>query len=258
MRRLFLVLMLSVVLSASAQIRIIPSEKLLEAANLQVAKSSLRFNAEMVDFGTIDEMSGVWNGSVKLRNVGPDTTLITRVKTTCGCLRADVEKRVLAPQEEISVHLKYYPRGHAGQITQRLFLYTAISDEKPSAILQLRGKVVASADRSDDYPHVRGVLRLRQDTVRLSGGEREILRVACMNGGSATLRPAVDTIFTDRRISVRFVPEILLPKQEGSMEVIFNPDGREEVGTSLKIYLKGVGATPRNSIVEAIIENRER
>ena len=61
--------------SLSAQIRIIPQEKLLEAATPKTISSSLRFSSERVDFGTIDEMSGVWQGSAVLSNGGSDTVV---------------------------------------------------------------------------------------------------------------------------------------------------------------------------------------
>ena len=257
MRHLLIVLMLCVVLPVSAQIRIIPKTKLLEIANPQMAESPLRFNTDRVDFGTIDEMSGVWSGSVKLRNNGSDTIAVTQIKSTCGCFNADMPKRVLAPNEEITVSLKYYPRGHSGAILQRLFLYTGISNNKPSAILQLQGRVVASSDRSDDYPYVRGVLRLRQDTVRFIGKEREVQRIACMNGGSTTIHPSVDAVFTDSRLSVHFEPEQLSPKQEGDMVVTFDPAKVKDGISSLKIQLKGVGTTPRYSVIGVVTKNRE-
>ena len=257
MRYLLFVLMLGVILSVSAQIRIIPETKLLEVANPQRAESSLQFDTDKVDFGTIDEMSGVWSRSVKLRNDGSDTIAIMQVKSTCSCLKAELPKRVLGPNEEITVSLKYYPRGHSGDISQRLFLYTAVSNDKPSAILNLRGRVVASSDRSDDYPYERGVLRLRQDTVKVVGQQREVQRIACMNGGSTTIRPSVDGVFTDSRLSVSFEPEELAPKQEGEMVVTFDPAKIKGGMASLKIQLKGVGTAPRYSVIEVVIRNKE-
>ncbi|MBQ5690694.1 MAG: DUF1573 domain-containing protein, partial [Alistipes sp.] len=97
MRRIVAVVMLCAVQLLSAQIRIIPQEKLLEAASPKTISSSLCFVPERVDFGTIDEMSGVWQGSAVLSNGGSDTVVVTRLKTTCGCLVADVAKKVLAP-----------------------------------------------------------------------------------------------------------------------------------------------------------------
>ena len=60
MRGVVAVIMLCIAQLLSAQIRIIPQTKLLEAEPKSVEGSPLRFATEEVSFGTIDEMSGVW------------------------------------------------------------------------------------------------------------------------------------------------------------------------------------------------------
>lgn len=240
-------IMLCAVQIVVAQIRIIPHEKVLEASEPKLAPSALRFAPQSVDFATIDEMSGVWQGSVKLINEGNDTVVVAQVRTTCGCLKAELAKRLLAPNEEVAVRLKYYPRGHAGNVMQRVFLYATTSKD-PVAVLRLTGKVTASADRSDDYPYSRGVLRLRQDQVQVPSGVA--VRVACMNGGSMPIRPMVDSLLTTKGLKVRFEPSMLAPKQEGNMIV----EVSAKVATqSAKIFLKGVGVPPRQSVVEVLI-----
>ena len=79
------VIMLCAVQLLSAQIRIIPQERL-EAANPKATENSpLQFRPSEVDFGTIEEMSGRWQGSAELVNIGVDTVVITQIKSTCGC-----------------------------------------------------------------------------------------------------------------------------------------------------------------------------
>lgn len=254
MRGVVAVVMLCAAQLMSAQIRIIPQEKLLEAANPKTVASQLRFVADKVDFGTIDEMSGVWQGSATLTNEGGETIAITRVKSTCGCLKAEMPKRALAPKELMKVVLKYYPRGHAGVVRQRVFLYTEASEEHPSAVLEVRGVVTASADRSDDYPYSRGVLRLRQDTVRLSG-VREVLRVAFMNGGSAELNLSVDTNFLPEGVKVRFEPSKVAPKGEGEMVVEYTPTSAKSQTNLGKIFIRGLNLPPRQCAIDVIKKN---
>ena len=176
MKALLLTVALCAVQFVSAQIRIISQDAVRKAADIEVAESSLQFKPQSVDFGTIDEMSGVWHGSAKLRNSGAETLAITQIKSTCGCLKAEFAKRVLAPKEQTKVILKYYPRGHTGRVMQRLFVYTNSSESNPSAMLRLQGVVTASADRSDDYPYTRGALRWF--TSRHSAGPRRLPRGA--------------------------------------------------------------------------------
>lgn len=252
MRGVAVVLMLCAVQLLSAQIRIIPQDVVRKAADIEVADNSLQFRPNSVDFGTIDEMSGVWQGGVKLRNLGADTLVVTQVKTTCGCLKAEPAKRLLAPKEELSVELKYYPRGHAGRVKQRVLVYTNRSSEKPSAVLNLTGMVTASQDRSDDYPYTRGVLRLRQEQVSFNGRERQVQRIACMNGGSTLLKPTVDGHFLPKGVRIKFEPAQLAPKQEGDIVVEYLPQG-EGVELKRSVYINGLGIAPRESAIEIVI-----
>lgn len=257
MKSLLLVIALCCATIASAQIRIIPQDEVRRATNIEVADSKLQFQPSPLNFGTIDEMLSVWQGSAVLVNTGTETIAITQIKTTCGCLKAELPKRVLAPKERIKVALKYYPRGHAGRVRQRVLLYSNLSSDKPSAILSFEGLVTASQDRSDDYPYLRGTLRLRQERVAIGGDEREVVRVACMNGGSARLKPTVDSRFLPKGVNVRFEPVELAPKQEGDMVVEYTPQGENGGAKSIKLYINGLNVAPRESAIEIIIGKAE-
>lgn len=256
MRGFIVVMMLCAVHLLSAQIRIISQDKLLDVAEPKAAENSpLRFVADEVSFGTIDEMSGVWQGSAVLVNAGEETVAITQIKTTCGCLKAELPKRVLAPKERMTVALKYYPRGHAGRVRQRVLLYTNLSSEKPSTVLTLSGLVTASEDRSDDYPYTRGVLRLRQDKVVFEGSGRQVQRIAFMNGGSTELKLEVDANLLPKGVSVRFEPATVAPKGQGDIVVEYNPtDVLHSAGIG-KIYFKGLNLPPRQSSIDVILKN---
>ena len=254
MRGALSIMLLCAVQFVSAQIRIIPQDAVRKATDIEVAESTLHFVPQSVDFGTIDEMSGVWQGGAKLRNSGADTLAVTQVKSTCGCLKAELAKRVIAPKEEVAVTLKYYPRGHAGRVRQRVLLYTSLSSEKPSTVLTLTGLVTASEDRSFYYPYTRGVLRLRQDTVRLSG-EREVQRIAIMNGGSVELKLEVDANLLPKGVKVRFEPSKIAPKGQGEMVVEYEPTTETTPAKLGKIYIKGLNLPPRQSAIDVILKN---
>ena len=256
MRGFIVAMMLCAAQLLSAQIRIIPQDKLLDASEIKaVEKSPLRFASEEVSFGTIDEMIGAWQGSALLVNNGNETVAITQIKTTCGCLKAELPKRVLAPKEQMTVALKYYPRGHAGRVRQRVLLYTNLSAEKPSAVLTLSGLVTASADRSDDYPYTRGVLRLRQEQIVFEGTGRQVQRIAFMNGGSTELKLEVDTNLLPKGVSVRFEPAKVAPKGEGDIVVEYNPSAATSLTPLGKIYIKGLNLPPRQSTIDVILKN---
>ena len=248
------VVMLCAVQMLSAQIRIIPQDVVRKATEIEVADNTLQFSPKGVNFGTIDEMSGVWQGRAMLRNMGGDTLVITQIKTTCGCLRAESAKRVIAPNEIAEVALRYYPRGHAGRVRQRVLIYSNLSADKPSAVLSLAGVVTASEDRSDDYPYTRGVLRLRQDTVRFAG-EKEVQRIAVMNGGSVALELSVDANFMPKGLSVHFEPSNIAPKGQGQMVVKYDPTIGVLPKNGAKIYVKGLNLPPRQSAIDVVLKN---
>ena len=254
MRGVVVATLLCAVQLLNAQIRIIPQEVVRKAAESEVVGNALQFHPNRADFGTIEEMSGAWQGRVALRNEGTDTLAITQIKTTCGCLKAEVAKRIVTPKETVAVALKYYPRGHAGKVKQRVLLYTNLSNEKPSAVLSLTGVVTASEDRSDDYPYTRGVLRLRQDTIRLSGA-KEVQRIAIMNGGSTVLKLTVDANLLPKGVSVRFEPAVIGPKGEGDMVVEYAPQGGESTTKGGKIYVQGLNLPPRQSAISVVVKD---
>ena len=89
--------------------------------------------------------------------------------------------------------------------------------------------------------------------VVLGGKEREVVRIACMNGGSTILKPAVDSRFLPKCVSVRFEPAELAPKQEGDMVVEYTPQGANEGTRSVKLYINGLNVAPRESTIEIVI-----
>jgi hypothetical protein len=115
----------------------------------------------------------------------------------------------------------------------RIFVYTDRSTQMPTAILDINGNVVASANRHGDYQHSIGELLLRQREVRLEsmadGSQRA--RIACMNGGKAALIPRIDTLLSSRSLSLRCEPQVLQPNAEGYIVISYDPvaNPRQEV-----------------------------
>lgn len=257
--RFVLVIALLMTQVAVAQLRIIPEEQLRAVANPKMATTDICFLPTKVSFGEIDEMSGVWQGRAQIVNRSADTVVITRLQSTCGCFKATPSERVLAPQKGVEVLLKYYPRGHAGEVAQRVFVYTTLSEHQPSAVLHLEGLVVASSDRSDDYPYMRGPLRLRQEAVRFNRTRREGLRIACMNGGDAELRLSINAMFRPKGLNAYFSPAVLAPKQEGYIIIEYNPEEMDfervkSLDGALKLYIDGIELPMRQRAIEVVIE----
>lgn len=138
--------------ASDAQIRIIPKEKIDSMANpvLSEDAASFEFVRDSIDAGMIAEGDSVRTCCYMFRNIGKKPVVITRVATTCSCLKARCENRVIRPMETSRIFADYYPEGHFGRFEKRIFVYTAASEKSPSAVLKLS---VAVGLEADDKSH---------------------------------------------------------------------------------------------------------
>lgn len=228
--------------TASAQIRLIPQERLDSVKNPPVATSSLQFPKAPLQMGEIAEESGLWSCEFTWHNGGEATpVVITGVQSSCGCLRAEYGREPVKRGEEGQIRVIYNPKGRPGAVEQRLFVYTNLSASKPSAIVRLQGQVRPAADKRGRYPKAFGALLLRRTEVWLPEGEREV-RIACLNGGDGELRITADRLLTPQGITLRSEPEVLGPGAEGDL-VIRVAEGIAR--GSYPVLLEGVSLPPR-------------
>lgn len=254
MRRVAILLcLLALSGNLSAQMVLIP-QQVRDSVNMQttVADSPLvASNGGKVAMGRVAEDGGVWNGVVTLQNKGDKPLVITRITTTCGCLKAEPESKSLAAGASCKLELIFNPRGRIGAVSQRVMIYSSLSDSKPAAIIEVTGQVIASADRASDYPYSRGALLLRSEKITVEG--RGVVRVACYNGGDKPLTISADPLLSPAGVSVTTEPSPLAPKSEGDLVIRFE---REIDDRDNALYLKGLDVTPRERRVELIKKNR--
>lgn len=227
----------------SAQIRLVPRERLDSVRNPQTHPSELRFPERPIEMGTLSESGGVWTTTLRWQNGEQTPVVITAIRTTCGCLKADFSAEPLKRGEWGSIVLKYNPKGHPGAVDQRLFVYTSLSPQRPSAIVRLVGRVEPSADRSGDYAQACGPLLLRQIEIPYTG-EREV-RIACMNGGKSPLRITEDRLLPTHGVVVRTEPELLAPAEQGDLVITLPERPAFRADGTLPILLQGLELPPR-------------
>lgn len=251
------------VATVQAQIRLIPQAKVDSARNVVATDVGLRFEVgPTIDFGEIAEDGGAWKTSVKWQNCSDKPLTITRVTTSCGCLRAEYERATVAAGEQGELHLTYNPQGHAGEVAQRIFVYTDRSTREPSAVLNLRGRVRVATDQSGNYPQSRGALLLRQTWVRFTGEGTQTERIACMNGGRTPLRITADTLLTSPEIEVRTEPAVLEAGAEGDLVITYTPriaNGQRGAFPTARprLFLDGLGVAPRERAIEVFVTHNE-
>lgn len=251
------------VATAEAQIQLIPRAKIDSARNVATADVGLRFEgSDTVDFGELAEDGGAWTGIVRWQNASEKALIITRVTTSCGCLKAETEQTKVAAGEYGELRLTYYPLGHAGEVAQRIFVYTDRSGRQPAAVLTVRGRVRAAADPSGRYPHSRGALLLRQTWVRFAGEGVQTERVACMNGGAKPLRITADTLLSSQELSVRTEPAVLQAGEEGDLVITYTPRANMRSAASHtmrpRLFLDGLEVAPRERAIEVFMMMDEK
>lgn len=234
-----------------AQIRIIPRETLEEAHNPSTIEGEhlLFESGTRLSFGTISEDLPAWRGQLHWQSKRGERVTITRIKTSCGCLVAKWDRREAIDSEGGTIEVEYRPKGHAGEVLQRLFIYTTLSETTPTAIVQVVGTVTHSADRTEDYPHSAGTLRLRTKEITLprEGGQ---MRVAVMNGGSTPLAVTHDGKMCVGDVRAYTEPRVLQSGQEGDLVIERSDDSNGAV----ILYIAGVNAPPRERKIEIRIE----
>lgn len=249
----------AVTTSAFAQIRIIPREKRDSVVNpptLQI-EDMLFAQGRNVDFGSIAEDGGAQSERITWSNKAKEPIMITRIVTSCGCVKCDYERKSIEEGQSSEIVITYHPEGHPGAMRHRIFVYTDRSTQMPTAILDINGNVVASANRHGDYQHSIGELLLRQREVCLEsmadGSQRA--RIACMNGGKAALIPRIDTLLSSRSLSLRCEPQVLQPNAEGYIVISYDPvaNPRQEV---LRLFIENRNLPPRSREIKIVTETK--
>ncbi|MBR5820804.1 MAG: DUF1573 domain-containing protein [Alistipes sp.] len=241
---------------ATAQIRIIPQTTRDSINNPSlVAAAPIHFiGGATINFGTLSEEAEPWQGEVRWRNADQKPVVITRITSSCGCLRVAYERQPVQPNQEGVLRLTYHPKGHPGAVYQRLFIYTQLSATRPTAILTLRGVVTPSEAISATYPEAIGALRLRTLRVRANRNERS-WRIACYNTSDEPLHVALDTLLTPRGWALESDPMPIAPNSAADLVIRCTEQAATNVPHEVRLYLGGVALPPRHRMLSIVFED---
>ena len=237
------------------QFHIVPRQRLDSMANPALANGAqaMRFVAKRIETGPIGEDDGPKNYRFEWQNVGDKPLVITRVRTTCGCAVPTFDKRPVKPGEKASVTVTYHPKGHPGSFARKIFLFTQLDENAPTATLELAGEVIPSARPTYAYPHARGNPLLKQEVIRFTGTAPAAESIECLNGGNDTLRIGIDTRILPPCIRAEFSPAELLPGAIGELTVRFDP-AAGRAPERIPVFIRGVGLPPGKSAVTVRID----
>ena len=222
---------------AVAQIRLVPKAVLDSIANPRTVESALVVESRVVDFGRIAESDRV-ERSVEIKNVG-SVAMAYRTTTSCRCLTAT--SGVVRAGQSAKVVLSLSGKGYPGPFSHRVTVYAA-DMATPTAVIGVKGYVVADSDHRGDYPYACGALLLRQPSVKINCNTTE--RIACMNGSNRAVTVTKDSLLSSENIEVYTEPKTLQAGEEGDLVVVL----RGEKQQKMKLYIVGEYAPSKREI----------
>ncbi len=133
----FAVLVLSSV-TASAQFKIIPKERLDSIANPPLATDAafMKFEQTQIAAPPMKESDAPVTFEYRYENAGESPLTVTRLVSTCSCAAAMSDMKPVEPGRKGVITVRYNPEGHPGKFVRRVFVYTG-DNRQPSAVLRL-------------------------------------------------------------------------------------------------------------------------
>ncbi|WP_195406952.1 DUF1573 domain-containing protein [Bacteroides congonensis] len=234
-------------------------DSLINPPLLKQAGQILRFDRTLLNIGTLTEDDAPKTYRFMCTNLSGKTLNLTRVKTTCGCVVADIQSGDILPGGTKVIELTYNPNNHPGTIDANAFVYLSLSDEKPVARLILRGNVLPSADEWARYPYIMGKLRLKQNRMEFKiSGKRLSERILCGNSGEQELRLSASSV--PKFATFRTEPEVISPGGEADVVVTIDasqiPSGKGSSFT-FSIIIEGIDVPQSDRILNIRVNRIE-
>ena len=231
--RLLCLLFLSLVWGCGiAQFKIVPQSTLDSIASPRTAKSAIVVDSKVIDLGRVAE-SAIAKGSVTLSNSSAEAVAY-RTRTTCRCLSAG--SGVVRGNQSSTLAFSFAGKGFPGPFSHKLFIYTDSTESLPAAVVDIKGYVVADADRSADYPYSCGALLLRQPSVKIES--HSTARIACMNSSKQEIIVEKDNLLSSPELEIYTEPRVLKAGEQGDLVIRL----RAEKSSNLKLYIKAAVA----------------
>lgn len=153
--------------------------------------ATIRWLTESYDFGTFREAAGPQEGYVQFVNIGPDTTIISRVKPSCGCTAERHTEKLIAPGDTATIWFTYNPKGRPGRFAKTIKIYTGSQNDIKS--IPISGTVIGEPlTLEPEFPIVAGNMRLSSNTLdfgKISFGHTAHLFLKAYNQSNDTIFP---------------------------------------------------------------------
>ncbi len=218
-------------------------------SNPTVAKGSgvMRFDAVRIDAGEMNEDSAPSEYVFRWTNEGTSPLVVVSVQTTCGCAAPSFDRTPVQPGGSGSLKITYHPKGHPGGFLRKIFVYTNLSADMPTAVLELSGRVIPSVLPTSDYPVAMGGLLLKRSEVSFGLGERRTERIECLNAGDKVLKISVDPKTLPAGVLVE--PLTIAPGEIADLVLRFDPSKASRLPKKAPVLLKGIPLPPTQCMI---------
>ena len=231
-----------------------------------VGEDRLRFDQTRMDLGQVKDNAGNISRTFHFKNTGRKKAAILAIHTSCSCLEASFDRKVLAPGEEGMIVLNFNPKNFSGDVEVKAMVYTDFSGKHPSNLLSMKADVQLS-DKWRHLPYAIGDLRLKRKKLSIS----EVLetnhrseRIPCANTGKKPMKLSAMMLPSYARL--RTEPEIIPPDSEA--DIWIEIDGKKisqmrdrSKPVHFNIMLKGTGGSQASRMIEVVVQpmlNREK
>ena len=241
--------------AAQAQVRIISREKLDSVSNPKLAPNSnaLEFDRLHIAAEPMTEDDAPESFTYTFRNLSQSSLTVSRIVSTCSCVQATYDRKVVAPGEYATVKVVYDPKGHPGTFERKIFVYT---DEniQPSATLRLSVKVSSGVDKSGQFPVDMGKIRLRSKEVKVSARAKSVQTLVYMNVSDAPLTLRCEDMLLPSCLQFRSEPETVGKGEEGQIVITYDPAADGKKRKEYLLVLKDMGLPPSQSSIKIKVE----
>ena len=222
----------------------------------QTKGAHLSFEKQTHDFGTMKEEAGTATYNFKFVNTGGTPLIIQNVRATCGCTAPSWTREPIPPGGNGFVAATYNPVGRPGAFSK--YLDVDSNSDQGSIRLTIKGEVTPKPRTiEDEYRYSMGALRLKANhlafgTVNNTG--KKDYRMEIINNSDKQINLGFQKV--PGHIDIKFVPEVLKPKEKGSIVATYDAAEKNDWGMlidRINVMVDGVYDRSYSLVVSANI-----
>lgn len=199
--------------------------------NYEMKRGCLYIKNRQLDFGIIHEEDGVQTLKFIGWNIAKDPLVITKLMVSCGCTEVIASKDTLLAGDSVVIYVNYNPKGKSGSFEEPIFAFnTGIPYQ---VYLGVKGEVIPKPQTiADQYTVDLGNLKMNSayyDFGFMYQDDIDTFEIKMYNSGDRPIqlkgiigRPAYILLNNNR--------SVILPKQEGTIQIIYDARQVNEYG----------------------------